>query len=474
MATNAAEIIKKLTSKKNGIQTAIKDLTSRTFNLEYTNKKLERRLESLYEKLAEINIKSKIQSIPPSIIKMLEKRDRTINKFKIDAANAEKEIQVLGGKLDNLTAIKNEALTAFLAKQDEVRRAFESNSAATSLSVELAHLDGVRQGLRDKYDRAIEEEQTKVIPYKEDKLFMYLLGKGFGSSSYRGGIWSSKIDAWVARLISFKKKKADYDHLHKLPIWISERFENLNTTIDIMNKSLDDILMKTNEPLAPLEEKLNVAKKELETVVDQLDFQKSILARAASDINKAGLLKDLDYQTIVKAYAKALSKIEIAKLLVMTQVKKTSESNSIIDIISSISREKSIVQKEIDNLMPGLHELNRRFGTIQQLLSNIAEKRWDHSSSNFNITSIDKKIDQAIDGKITVSALIWELDASQIHKISNSSSYGSSKNDDSVWGSKTPSSRSSDYDSGGFGGSSSSWSSGGGFGGSDTNTGGGF
>jgi hypothetical protein len=63
---------------------------------------------------------------------------------------------------------------------------------------------------------------SKGKPYQEDSIFMYLWQRRYMTPDYRGNGIIRSLDDWVARLIDYRKTRADYHMLNELPLRLRE------------------------------------------------------------------------------------------------------------------------------------------------------------------------------------------------------------------------------------------------------------
>ena len=63
----------------------------------------------------------------------------------------------------------------------------------------------------------LEDKRVKGEPYENDKLFMYLWRRGFGTSEYSANPFTRMLDRWVARKCRYDKARPNYWMLNEIP-----------------------------------------------------------------------------------------------------------------------------------------------------------------------------------------------------------------------------------------------------------------
>ena len=77
--------------------------------------------------------------------------------------------------------------------------------------------ESVAEEAQQKTQRAQADMAEKAEPYQADTLFMYLWGRGYGTTEYQGGLLARMIDGWVARLIKYPSARLNYWNLVEIP-----------------------------------------------------------------------------------------------------------------------------------------------------------------------------------------------------------------------------------------------------------------
>ncbi|MEK6846527.1 MAG: hypothetical protein AABY26_07230, partial [Nanoarchaeota archaeon] len=92
---------------------------------------------------------------------------------------------------------------------------------------------------KKRADTFKEESTTKLEAYQENKLFMYLLERNYGTPEYWAGGLTKKLDTWVAEKINFAEAAKNYNFLVSMPKAIKQE-------VNARQKDVDDLVDKIN------------------------------------------------------------------------------------------------------------------------------------------------------------------------------------------------------------------------------------
>lgn len=128
-----------------------------------------------------------------------------------------------------------EARRAELIRADEQRVALEQacvtdlvgNERWGRCQAQMEQLAEQIERTRAKLETAREDAAMKAPAYENDPLFSYLLSRNYGQEQYQGGVLTSRLDAWVARLVQFPRFFSDYRRLQAIPDKIAEHIDYL-------------------------------------------------------------------------------------------------------------------------------------------------------------------------------------------------------------------------------------------------------
>ncbi|MEP3257226.1 MAG: hypothetical protein ABJO06_06785, partial [Roseibium sp.] len=181
------------------------------------------------------------------------------------------EAQATASRMDGLLEEVDNLLEkdpTFLAQRERAEQAAKTAQAAAT-----------------KAQTSLQDREDKGKAYEDDRLFMYLWERGFGTPDYdKRGIVRA-LDRWVAGLIRYQDARANYAMLTSIPERMArhaERCEELAAREDekLAELSRDALTSTAGEDLAA---KIDSLGKEIEQLDGELDAQE----RSIETLNEA-------------------------------------------------------------------------------------------------------------------------------------------------------------------------------------------
>ncbi len=386
-------------------------------------------------------------------------------------------IEFLDNKIDEFDQRKKtlekqlEDIDGTISQREKFREDIESKIVTELGSIEIYNAlkrqaDHANERLKQNTNRleAFEEDARSKIPeYENNKLFMYLVRRKFGTDEQAGNRLTKVLDSQVASIINYKEQKKNYDLLKNVPELIKEEIENQKNEL---NKLVEKMESVENE----IEEKYR-----LPIIVNEID----LLEQSRRDISDSISINNNEYEHTFtqrkkldsedEYHAQAIGKIN--NLLKSESIKKLkdrarntpdSRDDLLVERIEAFDTNILEYEREIESLIDKRSKVHSTLSGLEAIEREFRSNDYDSSRSVFNSGfDINDLITGYILGKMNSNNINERIRNNQRFKPRETSNYGSSSYGSSFG--------SSSHRSGGFGG----FSSGGGFGGG-FKSGGGF
>lgn len=399
-----------------------------------------------------------------------QRRRKTLEQEMEDLQSQKTELQA---KLKSTTASLNlkvqERETMVIQIKADIAKSPEYKSLAETVEAERKRLAKNQTRL----EIFSVEAEAKLGEYKQDKIFMYLLNKGFGTETQAK---PSRLDAWVAKLIDYSKQLENYNYLTEMPAQMEAEldkrksaFSKLASKLGIFQRKLENEHGLPN--LVSEGEKLLAARNSLLEKITEYDQKYN---EESQEVRELDSTKDRYHREAISRLKNYLQSAEIGKLKELARATPGTDDDLLVDRIENIDlamREykdtSKQAQKKRNEISHNLEGLKRILGEFE---SNDYESSRSEFESDFDINTI---LTWYLIGKLSHRDVMNRIEESQhfrprqeYHSYSSSGGSSSNDDDDSSFGSSSHSSGSS------F--SSSGFSSGGGFGGGGHSSGSGF
>ena len=245
---------------------------------------------SLLEKLAKVRLneiesgelKVDFDGVDSNVVKILERRESAILKLnalidKLDRSIDENESS-RGALLENCNKVA-EKLAKLEAKVQADLKVDESYIAQYQQAQEA---ESISEEAELKVETANQDMAEKAKPYQEDKLFMYLWERGYGTTEYKAGLVARFMDDWVAKLIKYEAARVNFWNLNEIPKRLTEHADHVAEIADEAMLTLQQL-----EQDALIAEGLPECEQELTELRSQLDQHDDSLEQTEAELNTA-------------------------------------------------------------------------------------------------------------------------------------------------------------------------------------------
>lgn len=370
--------------------------------------------------------------------------------------------QALGTKLDTVTDVLEQKVGERKTLEEQVANDLEGSSRYTALSQQVQDIRVQLQTAETRYKDAVKERREKVPGYESNKLFMYLVGRNFGTRESRGNFLTHWLDGWVARRVNYFQNKKNYDELMQRP-------EAVQTLIGSYKAQLEGVIagMQALERETSDRHGLTLVEEECQKLIDQrkvlvdgigtadVDYKRTEAERRALDNTKGQ-----HYEQAIGAFKRYFKGQTIAQLRELTKTTKSPEDDRLVAAMECLEGEVNDLRKKAKALKAEQAQIADQLQNLRKVENEFRRHDYEASRSRFKSDlNIDTLLLYIILGQYSVRDVMTSMERS--HSWEPSTTYSSSSN----WSSSSHSS--GGFDGGGF-------SSGGGFGGGGFSSGGGF
>lgn len=232
---------------------------------------------TLYRRLAEHHLAQVergdvirgLDSLSHRIRDLLDRREREHRALLGELGEVEAKLTALETRREGQRERAEAAAAALDAREAEVQERLE-NDPAYQEQLRLAHeSDVVADQAEAKTQDAVNDQKTKGEPYEADKLFMYLWGRGYGTSAYAANPVTRFLDRWVAKLCGYDKARPNYWMLNEIPRRLRAHAEHERARSDAEFEKLEQLEFAAAEEMGVtgLQQALDAA----ETALAEID-----------------------------------------------------------------------------------------------------------------------------------------------------------------------------------------------------------
>lgn len=215
---------------------------------------------ALYKKLAQHRLAQLergdvirgLDTVSQQIHELLDRRESEHRSLLRAIDDAEARLESLEAERDRQHDDVAAAEAALDEREAEVQARLEGDPAYTA-QLERAHeADAVADHAETKTQDAVDDRNAKGKPYENDKLFMYLWRRGYGTSEYSANPLARLLDRWVAGLCDYDKARPNYWMLNEIPKRLKAHAESARAAADTEFEKLKQVEAAAAEEMGVL------------------------------------------------------------------------------------------------------------------------------------------------------------------------------------------------------------------------------
>jgi len=229
-------------------------------------------------------LQSEFNTADAQVADILSQRDTALNaltdsidRLNVSIARGDTEREAL---LEKCNAVSDQIVQV----EAKVQAELTLNQAYIDQFQTTQQAESVSEEAERKVEQAKADMAEKAAPYQADELFMYLWRRGYGTTEYKGGLFSRFMDGWVARLIKYEPARINFWNLNEIPKRLTEHADRVGDAADAAMLTLQqleaDALQQAGA--AQLETELTGLRNQLDAHDDAIESQEAELNEALS------------------------------------------------------------------------------------------------------------------------------------------------------------------------------------------------
>lgn len=233
-----------------------------------------------------------------------------------------------------------------------------------------------------------EAQQTRVEtgkPYENDRLFLYLWQRGYGTSRYSANALTRFLDDWVARLCDYHDARPNYAMLLEIPERLRKHADSARADADREFEALKSIEENAAETdgVGPLREALGHAEHELAEIDDEIEQSEAQRAALLERRARFSVGEDEHFREAVQTLSDAFERENLSALFQYAAATPTAEDDVLV-------QELAAGREQTDALNEALEEHKRmqrrhldRVKELEDVRHRFKRERYDSAYSSF-------------------------------------------------------------------------------------------
>lgn len=347
---------------------------------------------------AERQAKDLLDRLDREIAEAAQRRQRAFDSFQ--KAQEEKALQA---------ADYDAAIAELRAFENAVAPQIAADPVWATLNERVEEIGKILEEAEKKAAQAESDRQSKKTPYEQDRLFMYLWARKFGTSEYKFSFFVRYFDELIARLIGYREARANYFMLNQIPDRLREHAGRVRSEFEAAKQRLSELRHEKllTAGAGPLEERAGKAKAALDA--SEQAFREA--SQRFETVDKAyGALIGRDnqgaFEEAIKAMADNDSRDEIVTLYREAARTATDEDRAIVVKIDQLTLAIGKADGEIARLRQQIREQAARRAEIQDAHAEFRRRHYDYPGTTFgNEATINDVLGGILDGMVRGAVL---------------------------------------------------------------------
>jgi chromosome segregation ATPase len=302
-----------------------------------------------------------------------------------------------------------EAVAELRAFEERATPAIVADPKWSALNARIEALGQILEEAEKKAGQAETDRQQKKTPYEQDRLFMYLWRRKFGSSEYGSGPFVRYFDEMIARLIRFQQARANYALLNQIPDRLREhagrvraQFEDGRTELAALRqaKLIEAGAGPAQERATQAKAALDACEAELAAAKQAFDGYDSAYHALVGRDNRGA------YAEAIRLMAENDSRDAIVTLYREAARTATDADRAFVEKIDALTKAIGAADVEVMKLRSRIEEVAARRVEIEAAHADFRRRRYDYPGTTFgNGATINDVLGGVLDGLVKGAVL---------------------------------------------------------------------
>lgn len=404
------------------IQTIRNDVTRLDDQLSYlsndmaSNQRLRARLinQIAAVRLAEIEsgeLSANLNAADTDVSNLLKQREAALAQLKNDIDDINRQLQESEIARESLLNKVNEKSQEIVELEGAVQNTLKADSTYLSQFEKAKKAESIATEAEQKRNDALESLTEKAAPYKADDLFMYLWERAYGTTEYKGGLFSRFMDAWVARVIRYEPSRVNFWNLTEIPKRLTEHADRVADIADNEFLSLQQLELNALDAAGKntLEAELAEMRQQLDSHDDALEDTETRLNQTLSERTRYASGNDDYMQQSLSRLSEALSHQSLQSVLRYVRDTVSPTDDMLVIELQSVDDKLADVKDDLNDIRIVHNSQLAKMKDLEKVRRDFKNSRFDDVRSGFgNQALISSVLDQFLQGLVSGSD-VWRV-----------------------------------------------------------------
>ncbi len=294
--------------------------------------------------------------------------------------------KTLEKKLDDITQQLNQKASERDELQLKAAKELEENSKYRELDEKADKLALDVKKNRNRIDDFRKDAETKLKDYKDNKLFMYLTNRKFGTTKYVHDGIVKTLDEWVARIVNYEESGKNYRFLLGMPLLmdaeVKRKEEDLKPLVDEVSEIEKEVSYRLG--LTKTIEEGSKIGKERQTILEDIAGLNEKYEKAAKERKELDNTKDKYHTEAVKKLKDLLKVGEIYELKKLAASTPGSDDDNLVKRIEEVDSQIKVSKDKIKDARKNRDEIYGKLEDLKNIEITYGKKDFESKRSYFD------------------------------------------------------------------------------------------
>lgn len=344
-------------------------------------------------------------------VAILQQRDVALQDLNTEIEQLNQELLQSENERETLLTKLDVASQDLVDVEARVQEKLKGDSDYLSKLEYAKEVDSIAQESYRKVEIALKDMADKSVPYKADKLFIYLYERGYGTTEYKAGFFARFMDAWVARIIKYEDARVNYWNLNEIPKRLQQHANKAIQAADDAHMEVQqyELAQLVDAGTEELKVALDVQREALDSFDDEMEQAEDKLNGKLDERARFSAGEDDYLQRSVKCLSDALKHQHLQSVHKYVQATMTPTDDNMVLELQSIDDQLDEIDEDLSDVRY-LHQSKiLRLKELEGVRRNFKNSRYDDVRSGFsNKILLTGALEQFMQGVISGSD-VWRV-----------------------------------------------------------------
>jgi hypothetical protein len=330
-------------------------------------------------------VTSRLEEAHRAASAFMKQRKEALSALERDITRTQQKQKMLEQQREKKRSERDAAEDALEQQIEQSKSALEKTSDYRDRLEKAAAAAEVARKADEKASQAEADLEHKGKPYRDDALFLYLWQRRYLTPDYHHWGIIRMLDDWVARLIDFRKTRADYHMLNELPRRLREHATQAAEEAKRQEQSVLDLERQAAEKdgVPALQAALDAEEKQLQQVNDDIDAGEKRFQQLLREKNDFAAGEDENTKKALSLVADELRREDTIELFEQARRTPRPEDDAIVAQLHQLQQEEKTINDRLSQIKTIQQQQRKALEELAVLRDKFRRSNYDAPRSSF-------------------------------------------------------------------------------------------